>query len=104
MRFIVYGAGAIGGVIAARLHQAGESVVVIARGDHGAAIRSDGLRLGTPDGDVTLAVPAVEQPAELDLTADDVVVLSMKSQDTEAALAALVAAAPPAGLPIVCAQ
>ena len=103
MRLVIYGAGAIGGVVGARLHQAGHDVVLIARGDHGWAIASAGLRLDTADGSVTLPVPVVAHPAELDLGPDDVVVLTMKTQDTIDALDALGRHASPA-TPIVCMQ
>ena len=89
MRFVVHGAGGIGGVIAARLHQSGHDVVAIARGAHLDAWRARGLRLQTPDEDVVLPVPVVAHPNELKLTADDVVLLTMKSQDTVAAIADL---------------
>jgi 2-dehydropantoate 2-reductase len=94
VRFVVYGAGAVGGVVGARLHQHGHDVLLIARGDHLAAIRDAGLRVESPSGAVTVAVPAVEHPAEVSLEADDVVVLAVKSQDTAAALRALAAVAP----------
>ena len=45
MKIAVFGAGAIGGYIAFKLWQAGEDVSVVARGDHLAAIRSNGLTL-----------------------------------------------------------
>jgi 2-dehydropantoate 2-reductase len=45
MRFIVYGAGAVGGVVGALLAEAGEEVVLIARGSHAEAIRRSGLRV-----------------------------------------------------------
>ena len=48
-RFVVYGAGAIGGVLGARLFAAGHAVVLIARGAHLAAIHADGLRVESPD-------------------------------------------------------
>ena len=48
MRFVVYGAGAIGGVVGGRLAQHGHEVVLIARGDHHDAIRDHGLRLSPP--------------------------------------------------------
>lgn len=99
MRFVVHGAGGIGGVIAARLHQSGHDVVAIARGAHLDAWRKHGLRLQTPDEDVVLDVPVVGHPDELTLTADDVVLLAMKSQDTVAAIADL-----PPEVAIVCAQ
>ncbi|MGD9894365.1 MAG: 2-dehydropantoate 2-reductase N-terminal domain-containing protein, partial [Dehalococcoidia bacterium] len=43
MRYIIYGAGAIGGSIGARLFEAGNDVVLICRGAHLDAIRRDGL-------------------------------------------------------------
>jgi 2-dehydropantoate 2-reductase len=99
MRFVVHGAGGIGGVIAARLHQSGHDVVGIARGEHLDAWRKHGLRLQTPDEDVVLDVPVVGHPSELTLGAGDAVLLAMKSQDTVAALADL-----PPDVAIVCAQ
>jgi 2-dehydropantoate 2-reductase len=98
-RFVVHGAGGIGGVLAARLFQAGIDVVAIARGAHLDAWRSNGLRLQTADEDVVLDVPVAASPAEAKVTADDVVILAMKSQDTVAAIADL-----PDGVPVVCAQ
>jgi 2-dehydropantoate 2-reductase len=103
MRFVVYGAGAIGGGIGARLVQAGQDVTLIARGAHYAAIRDIGLRLDTPDETVTVRPPVVDRPDALDLKAGDVVLLAMKTQDTAAALAALAAGAPPE-VTVVCAQ
>ena len=95
MRYVIFGAGAIGGVIGGRLHAAGHDVVLVARGEHLTALQRDGLRLRTPDGEERLAVTAVGSVAELGLTADDVVFLTVKSQDTVAALDDLRAAAPP---------
>src|SRR5690349_13434290 len=43
VRFVVYGAGAVGGVVGARLFQSGADVVLVARGSHHDAIASDGL-------------------------------------------------------------
>ena len=51
MRFVIYGAGGIGGTIGARLFQQGEAVALIARGAHLAALREHGLRLVAPDGE-----------------------------------------------------
>lgn len=94
MRFVVYGAGAIGGVVGARLFENGHNVVLIARGAHYDAIRDRGLRIQSPDDDATLAIRVVDHPAQLDLTADDVIFLAMKSQDTIGACQALSASAP----------
>ena len=103
MRYVIYGAGAIGGVIGARLHLSGHEVALIARGAHLEALRENGLTFISAEGTQTLPIPAAGSPAELDLTAGDVVILAMKSQDTVAALDALFAAAPPA-ITVVCAQ
>ena len=51
----IIGAGAIGGAIGGRLALAGRDVVLVARGEHLAALQSTGLRLRTPDEDVTAA-------------------------------------------------
>jgi 2-dehydropantoate 2-reductase len=103
VRFIVYGAGAIGGAIGGRLFQAGHEVTLMARGDHLRALKDDGLTLASPEGSVALRVPAVGHPAEAALRDGDVVILAMKSQDTAAALTDLSAHAPP-GIRVVCAQ
>ena len=42
MHWLVYGAGAVGGVLGARMHDAGLDVTLVARGVHLAAIRSRG--------------------------------------------------------------
>ncbi|GAA2725522.1 ketopantoate reductase family protein [Cellulomonas aerilata] len=82
MRFVIIGAGAVGGTLGARLHQSGHDVVLVARGAHGDALRSEGLTLHTAEGAVTLPVPTVSGPDELALTPDDVLVCAVKSQDT----------------------
>ena len=89
MQFVIFGVGAIGGVVGARLAQQDEQVVLVARGEHAAAIERAGLRLRTPDEDVTVAVPVCTDPSTLRIGPDSVVLLAVKSQDTEAALDAL---------------
>jgi 2-dehydropantoate 2-reductase len=86
-RYVIIGAGAIGGGLGARLHQAGRSVVLVARGAHLAALQQHGLRMRTPEEDLTLAVPAVAGPGELPLQADDVLVLATKTQQAPGPLA-----------------
>ena len=102
MRFVVLGAGAIGGVIGGRLAQYGQDVVLIARGAQYDAIRYNGLRIESPDGVVTVPVPVVDTPDKISWARSDVLLLATKTQDTEAALDALGGA--PRSLPIFCAQ
>lgn len=103
MRFVVYGPGAVGGTIGGRLAENGHDVALIARGAHLEALKKNGLTLADPERSVTLPLEAVESPAALKWTGDEVVVLAMKTQDTAAALRQLAAAAPP-GISVVCAQ
>ena len=103
MRIVVLGAGGVGGSLGARLHQSGYDVALVARGAHGEAVRERGLTFETPDERVTLRIPVYAEPSEVTWTADDVVVLAVKSQDSEAAARALVAAAGP-DVPVVAAQ
>jgi 2-dehydropantoate 2-reductase len=103
VKFVVYGAGAVGGVLAAGLHTAGDDVVCIARGAHLEAVQRDGLRVDTPDGSTVVPVRAVGHPSEIDFTPEHAVLLAMKSQDTEAALDALVDCAP-ADIAVACVQ
>src|ERR1700691_2305865 len=103
MRVVVYGAGGARGVLGGRLSEAGHDVVLLARGAHYDALDKDGLRLETPDGAIMLPIPVAPAPDEVDFRDDDVVLLTMKSQDTGPAVAALAAVAPP-DLPVVCVQ
>ncbi|MEV8567439.1 2-dehydropantoate 2-reductase N-terminal domain-containing protein [Streptomyces sp. NPDC051322] len=112
MRHIIIGAGAVGGAIGGRLAESGSEVLLVARGAHYEALRDHGLRLVTPQGTRTHRLPVAEGPEAVELRADDVLVLTVKTQDS---IAALDAWAPrevagtggaTAGevLPLVCAQ
>lgn len=103
MRHVVYGAGAIGGVIGGLLHQAGLPVTLVARGEHLRVLQKDGLTLDGPGGVRTLVIPAVDTAAAIEWTDDTVVLLCVKSQQTAAALDDLAAHAP-AATPIVSTQ
>jgi 2-dehydropantoate 2-reductase len=102
-RYVVFGAGAIGGVMAVLLDRAGLEVAVIARGAHLAAIRERGLTLRTPEADASVRVPAARSAGEIRWRDGDVALLAVKSQDTDGAIRDLAAAAPPS-LVVVCAQ
>jgi 2-dehydropantoate 2-reductase len=103
MRFVIFGAGGVGGVVGGRLAEYGHDVILIARGAHYAAVRENGLRLESPDRTVTLQIPIVQHPSEIRWSADDVVLLTMKTQDTAAALRDLSGVAP-ADTPVVSVQ
>lgn len=103
MRFVVIGAGAIGGVTGGRLHQHGHDVVLVARGAHHDAIRDRGLTIQCPTGEVNVDIPVVEHVGQVDLGDEDVVLLAVKSQDTAGVVADLIPIAPE-GLPVVSMQ
>lgn len=77
MRIAVYGAGAVGSVLAAKLAAAGHAVSLIARGSRLAAIRGQGLRLRLDGGELIQPVAASDDPAELG--PQDCVILALKA-------------------------
>lgn len=106
-RLVVVGAGAVGGVLAARLARSGHDVVAVARGAHGEAIRARGLVVESPVGTETVCLPTVAHPGEVNWRPTDVVALAAKSHQTPEALDAVSAAVSAAGLPplpVVCVQ
>ena len=83
MRFVILGAGAVGGTIGGRLADAGYDVVLLARGEHAEAMRRDGLRLATPRaGDPGRRTGLCDRPQDLPLRDGDVLVLTTKTQQT----------------------
>ena len=78
-RYIILGAGAVGGALGGRLAFAGRGVVLVARGDHLTALQERGLRLRTPDEDVTQQLTAIGGPEEVELDVDDVLILATKT-------------------------
>jgi 2-dehydropantoate 2-reductase len=101
MRFVIVGAGAIGGAVGARLFQSGADVTLVARGAHGEALRS-GLVLEAPEEAVTLPIPVVAHPSEVEWHDDTVIMLGVKGQHTDEVLTQLNGA--PASAPVVCLQ
>src|SRR5262249_56071940 len=78
MRICGVGAGAIGGLMAAKLALAGNPVTVIDLGQHLAAIKSNGLKLEWHDGKVeTARVKGVDRAA--DAGKQDLVILAVKA-------------------------
>lgn len=88
MHIVVMGAGGVGGYFGARLLKAGESVTLVARGEHLRAIRRDGLTIRSAiEGEYVVRPAAVEDVRGL--ATADVVLFCVKSFDTEAAAAQL---------------
>ena len=78
MRIAIFGAGGIGGYLGGRLSQAGEDVVLIARGEHLQAIKDHGLRVDSVKGDfVATPTLATENPTEAGPV--DAVILGVKA-------------------------
>ena len=88
MKVCVIGAGAIGGVLAARFAHAGFETSVIARGAQLAAIRDHGLRLVTQQGRITVRVNAHEDPAALAAAGgqQEVIFIALKAHQIAAML------------------
>lgn len=85
-RYIVVGAGAIGGTVGGVLTRAEVPTVLVARGRHAETLAARGLTLRTPDGIFHTAVTTVSEAAQLRLTPDDVLVFATKTQQLDAAL------------------
>ena len=83
MKIAVFGAGAIGGYLAARLHDAGTDVSVIARGPHLAAIRANGLTLETNGQKKIARLPASDRAEEIG--PQDYVIVTLKANALPAA-------------------
>ena len=84
-RYIVFGAGAIGSILGAALHRSGQDAVLVGRGSHVQAIRKEGLQLISEGVLRRIKVSAIADFRGLKPRSDDVLLLTVKSQDTEAA-------------------
>src|SRR5207245_114289 len=78
MKLCVYGAGAVGGLMAAWLARAGHDVSVVARGAHLEAMRRSGLRLRSQNGVERFQIKAAGDPRELG--PQDYVLVTVKAQ------------------------
>ena len=85
MKIAMMGSGGVGGFFGGRLAKAGHDVRFIARGSHLAALRAQGLTIeNEPQGNIHIPkVNATEDPASIGTV--DLVILSVKLWDTEAA-------------------
>jgi 2-dehydropantoate 2-reductase len=96
MKICVIGAGAIGGLLAAKLSHAGQEVGVVARGAHLAAIRAHGLILHAEDAEIVARVFATDKISEIG--APDLIILGMKAHQVGAVAAGVAAALAPSSL------
>src|SRR4051812_42856766 len=89
MKIAMMGSGGVGGFFGGRLAQAGYDVSFVARGAHLAAMREHGLLIeNKPQGNIHLPkVRATDDPSTLGSV--DLVILSVKLWDTEAAAHAI---------------
>src|SRR5258708_15122349 len=88
MRIAIVGAGGVGGYFGARLAESGADVTFIARGAHLDAMRSRGLHVRSPKGDLHLPrVNATADPHEVGPV--DIVFFAVNLYYTDAALALL---------------
>jgi len=105
MRFIIYGAGAIGSIVGGHLHRTGHDVILVGNPKHVDRINDRGLRLVTPDETFMLRIQACKKAMELTpFKEDDVLLLTAKSQHTLMCLGQLKNAGAPRTLPIFCVQ
>ena len=88
MRIAVMGAGAVGGYFGARLAASGQDVSFIARGEHLRAIQKHGLKVKSIRGDLQIHSQFTADPHQIGPV--DLVLFSVKSQDTEEAAKSLV--------------
>jgi 2-dehydropantoate 2-reductase len=87
MRFLVLGAGAVGGYFGGRLAEAGRDVTFLVRGPRADALAEQGLRVESPLGD--FRVPVKVATADRVGGPYDVVLLTAKHYDLDAAIAAI---------------
>jgi len=87
MKICIYGAGAVGGLFAARLAQAGHDVSVVARGAHLTAIREQGLRVLSGGKELKVRIKADQDPSKLG--PQDAVIVAVKAQNLAEVAAAI---------------
>jgi 2-dehydropantoate 2-reductase len=96
MRFLIWGAGAIGGTLGAYLARAGHDITLVdAVAEHVAAINRDGVRITGPIAEFTAHAPAY-LPEEV-TGAWETIILATKAHHTEAATRALLPRLSPDG-------
>jgi len=101
MRFVVYAAGAVGGVLGGHLALAKHDVLIVCRDEHARAItEAGGLRMKSGTGEYLAPVRATATLSAPDLESCACVLFTPKSNDTERCVAELAGVAP-RDLPVV---
>jgi 2-dehydropantoate 2-reductase len=85
-RYVIIGAGAIGGTVGGVLARVGTPTLLIARGRNAEALATAGITLRTPDGTFHTAVSTASRAEDVRLTDRDVLVFATKTQQLDAAL------------------
>lgn len=85
-RYIIVGAGAIGGMLSAGFCRADVDHVLVARGSQADALEKAGLTVRTPRETLTAHPTVVRSAAQVNLHPDDVIILAVKTQQVPTAL------------------
>jgi len=88
MRYAVFGVGGVGGYFGGRLAESGQDVTFIARGEHLAAMKKQGLAVTSVAGDFTVSpVTATDSPSQVGPV--DVVIVGVKAWQLKEAAEAI---------------
>jgi 2-dehydropantoate 2-reductase len=87
LKFIVFGAGAVGGYFGGRLANAGVDTTFFVRERRAEVLRSRGLRVQSVYGDFSLEPHVITSPVEVENP--DVVILALKNYHLDAAISSL---------------
>ena len=78
MRIAIFGTGGVGGYFGGRLAEAGFDTVFVARGKHLEAIRKDGLKVKSINGDFIIKpVQAADNPSDIGIV--DIILVTVKA-------------------------
>jgi 2-dehydropantoate 2-reductase len=86
LRIVIYGAGAVGGMVGGLLALSDTPVIMIGRPNNVDVIRKQGLKLISTSGTHIVQLAAVSSPGQINFGKTDAVFLCVKSQDTDSAM------------------
>jgi 2-dehydropantoate 2-reductase len=86
-RYVIIGAGAVGASLAAQFALSGIEYALVGRGDQIKHIREHGLNYQRPEGTRQITLNAFDLADPPDLHSNDILLLTVKSQDAASALA-----------------